>query len=175
VEILSQAPYSITVFKSVKVDIFGLPCTSAKSSKGVRFVWNPSTMRVVSAQLLIDIWQEAGTTLSVDFNGSTVWARHRPDLFYSAEAYEVAEVLGNMANGDNILSYNYHIDFGFLKPGTIRSITLIITLESLDPYIPPAPEEPPIVIPETGEIPSIAILAGIGLIGVLLITRSGNG
>ena len=54
-DMMSFADYSSTVFKSVKVDIFGVPCTSAKASKGLRFTWDPATTRAVAAKMLIDL------------------------------------------------------------------------------------------------------------------------
>jgi len=164
---MSVADYSSTIFKSVKVDLFGLPCTSAKNSKGHRFTWNPSNVRAVGAKMLIDIWQEVGTTFKIDLNGANVWARHRTDWFQPAVIMDTVDVFGTIVNGDNIIAYDYHIDFGFLKPGTIRSITMIITLQSIVPDVPPEPDEDE-VIPPTTQI-SLPLIIGIGAVALILL------
>jgi hypothetical protein len=163
------ADYSSTIFKSVKLDIFGLPCTSAKSSKGLRFTWNPATTRAIAAKMLIDIWQSAGTTFTFNLNGVPVWSRHRTDLWQPAEFIDTVDVFGSIVNGDNILAYDYHIDFGFWKQGTIRSITLVITLETLDPDpdVPPVPDEQE-VIPPTTQI-SLPLVIGLGVVAWILL------
>lgn len=171
-ESVSIADYSSTVFKSVKVDIFGLPCTSAKSSKGLRFTWNPTTTRAVAAKMLIDIWQSAGTTFSFNLNGVPVWSRHRTDLWQPAEFIDAVDVFGSIVNGDNILAYDYHIDFGFWKQGTIRSITLVITLESIVPDVPPKPDEQE-VIPPTTQI-SLPLVIGLGVVALILLGGKKN-
>ena len=165
------ADYSSTIFKSVKLDIFGLPCTSAKSSKGLRFTWNPTTTRAVAAKMLIDIWQSAGTTFSFNLNGVPVWSRHRTDLWQPAEFFDTVDVFGAIVNGDNILSYDYHIDFGFWKQGTIRSITIVITLATLDPDpdVIPIPEDDE-VIPPDDEVDWMPII----LLGAAVLILSGG-
>ena len=163
---MSFADYSSTVFKSVKVDIFGFPCTSAKASKGLRFNWNPATTRAVAAKLLIDIWQESATTFSINMNGVKVWSRSRTDWFQPAEFIDAVDVFGYLVNGDNIIAYDYHIDAYFYKPGTIRSITLLITLESLDPDIVPVPEDQEVIPDDDKKVNwmPIIVLGGLGLI-----------
>lgn len=163
------AEYSYTIFKSIKLDIFGLPCTSAKSSKGLRFKWDPTKSRAVDAKLIIDIWQSAGTTFRFNLNGVEVWSRHRTDLWQPAPFFDTVNVFGSIVNGDNILSYDYHIDFGFWKQGTIRSLTLVITLESLsiDPTIVPVPDEDE-VIPPNGDEFNWPLLIGLGAVALIL-------
>ena len=163
---MSFADYSSTVFKSVKVDIYGFPCTSAKASKGLRFTWNPATTRAIAAKLLIDIWQESATTFSINMNGVKVWSRSRTDWFQPAEFIDTVDVFGYLVNGDNILAYDYHIDAYFYKPGTIRSITLLITLESLDPDIVPVPEDQEVIPDDDKKVNwmPIIVLGGLGLI-----------
>jgi len=169
---MSFADYSSTVFKSVKVDLFGLPCTSAKASKGLRFTWDPATNRAVAARMLIDIWQEVGTTFTINLNGSTAWARNRTNWFQPAEFIDEVNVFGYLVNGDNIVAYDYHIDMGFLKPGTIRSITLVITLESIVPDVPAVPDENEVIPPETKI--SLPLIIGLGAVGLILLGGKKN-
>ena len=164
---MSMADYSFTVFKSVKVDLFGFPCTSAKSSKGYRFTWDTTTTRAVAAKMLIDIWQEVGTTFKIDLNGSTAWARNRTDWFQPAVFIDVVDIFGSIVNGDNILAYDYHIDMGFYKPGTIRSITIVITLQALVPDVPPEPDEQE-VMPPISAI-NLPLIIGIGAVALILL------
>ena len=170
---MSFAEYSSTVFKSVKVDLFGFPCTSAKSSKGLRFTWNPTTTRAVAAKMLINLWQENGTTFKIDLNGTTVWTRHRTGIFQPPVIIDVVNVFGSIVNGDNIISYDYHIDSGFFKPGTIRSITLVITLESLDPNVIPIPEDDEVIPPDDDEF-NWPLLIGLGVAAVILSGERNN-
>lgn len=163
---MAFADYSSTVFKSVKIDLFGFPCTSAKSSKGLRFTWDPSKNRVVAAKMLIDLWQENGTTFKIDLNGTNVWIRHRTGIFQPPVIIDVVNIFGSIVNGDNIVAYDYHIDFGFYKPGTIRSITIVITLESIIPGVPPEPDEQE-VIPPTPAI-SLPLVIGLGAVALIL-------
>ena len=169
---MAFADYSSTIFKSVKVDLFGFPCTSAKSSKGLRFTWDPTTTRVVAAKMLIDLWQENGTTFKIDLNGNNIWTRHRTGIFQPAVIIDVVNIFGSIVNGDNIVAYDYHIDFGFYKPGTIRSITIVITLESIVPDVPPKPDEQE-VIPPTTQI-SLPLVIGIGVVALILLGGKKN-
>jgi len=169
---MSFADYSSTVFKSVKLDIYGLPCTSAKSSKGLRFTWDPTKTRAISAKMIIDIWQSAGTTFSFNLNGVKVWSRHRTDLWQPAEFFDTVDVFGSIVNGDNIVAYDYHIDFGFWKQGTIRSITLVITLESIIPDAPPVPDEQEVIPPETTI--NLPLIIGLGALALILLGGSKN-
>ena len=170
---MAFADYSSTVFKSVKVDIFGVPCTSAKASKALRFTWDPATTRAVAAKMLIDIWQESATTFSININGVKAWSRSRTDWFQPAEFIDVVDVFGYLVNGDNIVAYDYHIDAYFYKPGTIRSITIIITLESIVPDVPPVPEEQEVIPPTTTQI-SLPLIIGIGAVGLILLGGKKN-
>ena len=122
--------------------------------------------------MLIDIWQEVSTTFTINMNGTKAWSRSRTDWFQPAAFLDEVDVFGFLVNGDNIIAYDYHIDAFFYKPGTIRSITLIITLESLVPDIPPEPEEDE-VIPPISPI-NLPLIIGLGAVALILLGGKKN-
>lgn len=163
--------YSVTIFQSRDIGFWGYPCLNKVGSKKARIKWDPLKVNVTAASIYIDIKQEVGTTFTLEFNGYNVWSNTRMVSWEPGKITDTVDILSYLLNGDNDFNFRYHIDVGFYKPGIINSITLRFTLQSLDPEIPPTPEEPPHVLPPSIQewIKENAVLIGLGIVGVVTV------